>query len=94
MGCHPDDPANGQPSGQPYISFYTDDIQSTINELKAKGVEFIGEIKDKGYGLAIKFWKKSNCIILNIKNRHSHFIFCSHAVHRGIQRGTCRLYRR
>ncbi|MEW5795819.1 MAG: VOC family protein [Candidatus Zixiibacteriota bacterium] len=50
MGCHPDDPANGQPSGQPYISFYCDDINATVAELKSRGVQFVDDIEDHGYG--------------------------------------------
>lgn len=55
MGCHPDDPANNQPSGLPYISFYCENIEDTIKELSAKGVEFVDELEDKGYGMAINF---------------------------------------
>jgi catechol 2,3-dioxygenase-like lactoylglutathione lyase family enzyme len=57
MGCHPTESDDGQvmPSGTPYISFYCDDIHKTIEELKAKGVEFVGEITDVGYGHAIAF---------------------------------------
>ena len=57
MGVHPVD-ESGQdtpPSGTPYISFYCDDIVTTVDELKRRGVRFTGEITDAGYGLAIKF---------------------------------------
>ena len=33
------------------ISLYCDDIQSTVSELKSKGVEFTQEIEDWGYGI-------------------------------------------
>ena len=57
MGAHPSDESgkNGQPAGTHDISFYCDDIQQTVNELKAKGVEFIGDITDVGYARAIYF---------------------------------------
>src|SRR3954469_4076106 len=56
MGVHPteagDHPgARGAPSGTPDISFYCDDIQKTVAELKAKGVEFTEPVADHGYGL-------------------------------------------
>ncbi len=51
MGCHPADPGQGAPSGTMDISFYCDDIGSTVHELKTKGVTFKGEIEDHGYGL-------------------------------------------
>jgi hypothetical protein len=55
MGCHPADPKHGAPSGTHDISFYCDDIETTVTELKAKGVEFKGEIEDHGYGLVTQF---------------------------------------
>lgn len=50
MGVHPADEKNGAESGMQDISFYCDDIKQTVTELKAKGVEFTGEIEDHGYG--------------------------------------------
>jgi catechol 2,3-dioxygenase-like lactoylglutathione lyase family enzyme len=55
MGCHPSDAADGAPSGTHSISFYCDDIEKTVTELKAKGVEFKGGIEDHGYGLVTMF---------------------------------------
>jgi catechol 2,3-dioxygenase-like lactoylglutathione lyase family enzyme len=54
MGCHPTE-GNNCPSGTHYISFYTDDVEKTMRELKSRGVEFVDEIRDVGYGLAIHF---------------------------------------
>ena len=55
MGCHPADPDDGAPSGTHHISFYCDDIERTVAELAARGVEFTDEIADRGYGLVIHF---------------------------------------
>ena len=55
MGCHPADAEHGAPSGTQDISFYCDDIDQTVKELKAKGVEFTSEIQDHGYGLVTHF---------------------------------------
>ena len=55
MGCHPADTRDGSPSGTHNISFYCDDIQKTVKELKQRGVEFISEIADHGYGLVTHF---------------------------------------
>lgn len=55
MGCHPTETPDGRPSGTHYISFYCDDIEKTVGELKGRGVEFTDEIRDAGYGLAIHF---------------------------------------
>ncbi len=55
MGCHPADPEHGAASGRHDISFYCDDIQKTVAELKKKGVEFVGDVADHGYGLVTHF---------------------------------------
>ncbi len=54
MGCHPAD-EGGAPSGTHDISFYCDDIERTVAELKALGVEFTGPVTDQGYGLVTHF---------------------------------------
>lgn len=55
MGCHPASTDDGASSGTADISFYCDDIEQTVKELKAKGVRFKGEIEDHGYGLVTYF---------------------------------------
>ena len=54
LGVHP---AEGEdvPSGTADISFYCDDIHATVRELRARGVEFVDEIEDHGYGLVTHF---------------------------------------
>jgi catechol 2,3-dioxygenase-like lactoylglutathione lyase family enzyme len=58
LGVHPTGEAGtaaggaaAPPSGTADISFYCDDIEATVAELKAKGVEFTQPIEDHGYGL-------------------------------------------
>jgi predicted enzyme related to lactoylglutathione lyase len=55
LGCHPADPEEGAPSGTPSISFYCDDVEATVRELKGRGVEFAGPVEDRGYGLVTHF---------------------------------------
>ena len=55
MGCHPADDHEGTSSGTHNISFYCDDIEKTVAELKERGVEFTEEIQDVGFGLATHF---------------------------------------
>lgn len=43
------------PSGTADISFYCDDIETTVRELQAKGVRFTGPVEDHGYGLVTYF---------------------------------------
>ncbi len=54
MGCHPAE-ADGAPSGTHSISFYCDNIEKTVGELKERGVEFTDDICDVGYGLRVHF---------------------------------------
>ena len=53
MGCHPTD--SSPPSGTADISFYCDDLDATIGELAAKGVEFVDEPTDRGWGITARF---------------------------------------
>ena len=51
MGCHPADSRPGKTNGTHDISFFTDDVHKTMAELKAKGVEFVSDVRNEGYGL-------------------------------------------
>ena len=57
MGCHPSaqDLADGEPAGTHNISFYCDDLETTVAELEAKGVGFDEGITDAGFGLVTFF---------------------------------------
>jgi catechol 2,3-dioxygenase-like lactoylglutathione lyase family enzyme len=55
MGCHPAEDSDGGKSGTHNISFYCDDIAATVAELRAKGVEFVDDITDAGFGLVTFF---------------------------------------
>jgi hypothetical protein len=58
MGVHP---TEGEPeSGIANISFYCDDIKITVNELKARGVEFLTDVEDHGYGWVTRFKMPGN----------------------------------
>jgi predicted enzyme related to lactoylglutathione lyase len=48
-------PPKGAPSGTNAISFYCDDIETTVAEFKSRGVEFTGPVIDQGYGLVTHF---------------------------------------
>jgi len=55
MGCHPANAKEGSPAGTHNISFYCDDIEKTVSDLKKRGVKFVGGIEDHGYGLVTHF---------------------------------------
>ena len=54
IGVHPTDGEDAA-SGTPDISFYCDDINETVRELKSRGVEFTQDVEDHGYGLVTFF---------------------------------------
>jgi catechol 2,3-dioxygenase-like lactoylglutathione lyase family enzyme len=72
MGCHPLETETGPvPSGTPYISFYCDDIEKTVTDLKVKGVEFTTPVTDVGYGWSTRFRVPGNFDIQLYQPRYS-----------------------
>jgi catechol 2,3-dioxygenase-like lactoylglutathione lyase family enzyme len=55
MGCHPVEPSDAVRSGTPHLSFYCDNIEKTMAELRGRGVEFSEGITDQGWGLVTRF---------------------------------------
>jgi hypothetical protein len=55
LGVHPTEGGDDPPSGTADISFYCDDIEQTVAELRARGVEFTQAVEDHGYGLVTYF---------------------------------------
>lgn len=54
LGVHPTEP-DGPPSGTADISFYCDNIHETVQTLRGRGVDFVDEVADHGYGLVTHF---------------------------------------
>jgi catechol 2,3-dioxygenase-like lactoylglutathione lyase family enzyme len=54
LGVHPTEDGE-PPSGTADISFYCDEIEATVRQLEARGVEFTQAIEDHGYGLVTYF---------------------------------------
>jgi predicted enzyme related to lactoylglutathione lyase len=52
LGVHPTDPGGAM---HHQISLMCDDIQATVAELEAKGVEFTQAVRDDGFGLTSMF---------------------------------------
>ena len=53
VGVHPVDESTS--SGKHDISFYCDDIQGTVADMRERGVVFDGEVADHGYGFVTYF---------------------------------------
>ncbi len=73
MGCHPveKEPGASVASGTADISFYCDDIEQTVVELKARGVEFTAPVADHGYGLVTFFKVPGNFTVQLYQPRYS-----------------------
>lgn len=71
MGCHPADSLDGQTTGTHQISFYCDDIHETVRELSERGVEFVDEIRDMGYGLVTRFKMPGDCEVQLYEPRYT-----------------------
>ena len=54
LGVHPTE-GSDPVSSTSDISFYCDDIEATMRELRARGVEFAQQAEDHGYGLVTFF---------------------------------------
>ena len=55
MGVHPTDGKREPANGTQYLSFYCDDVHASVEALKARGVEFIDEVQNLGYGIGTHF---------------------------------------
>ena len=59
LGFHP---SEGETTHD--ISFYCDDIHSTVEELTEKGVEFTGPVEGQGFGLVTHFRAPGGLVIM------------------------------
>jgi hypothetical protein len=56
LGIHPAGAPDGPaPNGHHELYLMCDDVQATVADLKAKGVEFTAPIEDQGFGLLTRF---------------------------------------
>ena len=53
IGVHPTEGRGDESAGRHQLSLMCDDINKTIKELRAKGVEVMGEPEDHGYGITV-----------------------------------------
>jgi catechol 2,3-dioxygenase-like lactoylglutathione lyase family enzyme len=70
MGVHPADESHTHSrAGTHAISFYCDDIQGTVADLKSKGVEFTLPVEDHGYGL-VTYFKMPGEVVVQLYQPH------------------------
>ncbi len=63
LGVHPVDESGKPPSGTHDVSFYCDDIHGTVAGLRARGVEFQGDVADHGYGFVTYFTMPGGVVV-------------------------------
>ena len=70
IGVHPAEGPTFESGARHQISFMCDDIVKTIAELKAKGVDVIGEPVDEGYGITIDLALPGGVTVMLYEPRH------------------------
>jgi hypothetical protein len=68
LGVHPAEAGTSDTSHA--LSFMCDDITSTVAELRAKGIEVLGEPKDEGYGITVMLNLPGGCQVQLYEPRH------------------------
>ncbi len=68
IGVHP---AMSEGDTSHAVSFMCDDIEATVAELKAKGIEFTGPPTDQGFGIVTKMVLPGGLEIQLYEPRHS-----------------------
>jgi hypothetical protein len=70
LGVHPLEGENFEAGHRHLMSFMCDDINKTIAELRAKGVNVVGEPKDEGYGITTMLHLPGGCQVMLYEPRH------------------------
>ena len=70
MGVHPAEGPTYDAGVRHQVSFMCDDINATIADLRHKGVEFVGEPQDEGYGITITMNLPGGCDVMLYQPRH------------------------
>ena len=65
LGVHP-----SEGSTQHELSLMCDDVEATVSDLRAKGVEFRGEPADRGFGIAVTMVLPGGAEVLLYEPRH------------------------
>ena len=70
LGVHPTEGENFEAGHRHLLSFMCDDINTTIVELRAKGVTVTDGPKDEGYGITAMLKLPGNCHVMIYEPRH------------------------
>lgn len=70
IGVHPTEGPDDESGGTHQFSLMCDDINKTIEELRAKGVQVIGEPEDQGYGITVTLKLPGDLDVMLYEPRH------------------------
>jgi catechol 2,3-dioxygenase-like lactoylglutathione lyase family enzyme len=70
LGIHPTGDASDGAAVHHELSFMCDDIESTVRELRAKGIDVQGEPEDHGYGITVMLNLPSGVEVQLYEPRH------------------------
>ena len=71
LGVHPAEGPTYEAGTRHQISFMCDNIQATIRELRAKGIEVKGEPQDEGYGITVMLGLPGGVEVMLYEPRHA-----------------------
>ena len=70
LGVHPAEGPTWESGMRHQLTFMCDDIEATIRELRAKGVEVKGEPEDEGFGITVMLGLPGGVEVLLYEPRH------------------------
>jgi hypothetical protein len=70
LGVHPAEGPTYESGVRHQLSFMCDDIEATIEELRAKGVEVKNEPEDEGFGITVMLGLPGGVEVLLYEPRH------------------------
>ena len=71
LGVHPAEGPTYESGVRHQFTLMCDDIEETIRELRAKGVEVVGQPKDEGYGITVMLNLPGGLQVMLYEPRHA-----------------------
>jgi catechol 2,3-dioxygenase-like lactoylglutathione lyase family enzyme len=71
LGVHPAEGPTFDAGTRHTVSFMCDDVAATVAELRAKGIDVLGEPVDKGYGIVVMLNLPGGCQVQLYEPRHA-----------------------
>lgn len=71
LGVHPAEGPTYESGTRHQVSFMCDDIRSTVDDLRSKGVRIDGEPQDEGYGITVMMTLPGGTEVMLYEPRHA-----------------------